>query len=152
MTKILFFFDPQTVIFLEKDQSLPALTAALSKGEWHTFSPLDQLLSPSCTPESIRIQPFGSWLVVHLPESNDTKKGEIPMNVSLSTRQIQVLNYLSLGYTNKQIAHQLNLSLRTVNMHIAAIKRKLNTHTSAQSVARATALGYCRQVMRRKND
>ncbi len=100
----------------------------------------------------MKVKPFGSWLVVSLPESKISSKEQPPAGIQLSPRQREVLNYLSQGYTSKQIAYELNLSRRTVNLHIAAIKQKLETQTSAQSVGRATALGYCRQVMRRRDN
>ncbi len=149
MTKILFFLNAQTIIFLEKDQSSQAILTAIHDGEWQSFQPLDGLF-PS-DPATVKVVPFGSWLVVALPESPIPGKGPSTNAMPLSPRQREVLNYLSQGYTNKQIAHKLNLSRRTVNLHIAAIKQKLETQTSAQTVGRATALGYCRQVMRRRD-
>jgi DNA-binding NarL/FixJ family response regulator len=149
MTKILFFLNAQTLIFLEKDQTTQAIIKALSQGDWQSFQPLEPLFPKD--PAAVNVTRFGSWLVVSLPDSPAPYKEQHPAGVVLSPRQREVLNYLALGYTNKQIAHQLNLSRRTVNLHIAAIKQKLETQTSAQSVGRATALGYCRQVMRRRD-
>ena len=150
MTKILFFLNAQTMIFLEKDQTTQAIIKALNRGEWQSFQPLESLFPQD--PAAVKITPFGSWLVVSLPQTSPFSTEQRPAGIVLSPRQRQVLNYLSQGYTSKQIAYELNLSRRTVNLHISAIKQKLKTQTSAQTVGRATALGYCRQVMRRRDD
>lgn len=149
-TKILFFLNSQTILYLEKNQTTPVVLAALTQGDWQIFNPIDRLIPDNLTPERIQIHPFGSWLVVRLPDQVSPASTAAPDAISLSPRQREVLDYLSQGYTSKQIAFKLHLSRRTVNLHIAAIKQKLETQTSAQSVGRATALGYCRQVMRRR--
>ena len=140
MTKILFFLNQQTLIFLETEQTVSSILSALSLGEWKTFQPLDQLLPKTISPEAIQITPFGSWVFVHFTTETPTVPGKPVLN--LSPRQQEVLSYLAQGLTNKQIAYRLKLSQRTVNLHIAAIKRKLGAQTSAQSVSRAAALGF----------
>ena len=64
--------------------------------------------------------------------------------VRLSPRQNEVLQLLAEGLTTKEIAVHLGLRPRTVNMHITAIKRLLDTQTRAQLIGRAAALGLCR--------
>ncbi|RIX27132.1 response regulator transcription factor [Sphingomonas edaphi] len=49
---------------------------------------------------------------------------------SLSPREREVLRYLSTGQTNKQIAHALNISIRTVEMHRANLMRRLGVRTT----------------------
>ena len=57
-------------------------------------------------------------------------------NVShLSQRELEVLEKIGAGKTTKQIAHDLELSPRTVDIHRANIKKKLELKTSAQLVA-----------------
>lgn len=47
----------------------------------------------------------------------------------LSTREIDVLKYIALGFMNKQIADQLSISLHTVVSHRKNIIRKLAINT-----------------------
>jgi DNA-binding NarL/FixJ family response regulator len=42
----------------------------------------------------------------------------------LTARQAEILDWLSRGHTNQQIAARLHLSVRTVEHHVAAILRK----------------------------
>ena len=55
----------------------------------------------------------------------------------LSEREREVLRLLALGNTNAQVAEQLDVSLRTVESHRAAIGRKLNAHSRAELVQAA---------------
>jgi len=53
----------------------------------------------------------------------------------LSQRELEVLEKIGAGKTTKQIAHDLELSPRTVDIHRAHIKKKLELKTSAEIVA-----------------
>ena len=50
----------------------------------------------------------------------------------LSNREIQVLGLVGRGLSSRQIAHDLGLSVKTVESHRLTIKRKLNLETNAQ--------------------
>lgn len=56
----------------------------------------------------------------------------------LTVRQTQVLQQVAVGQTNKQIAKLLNLSPRTVEMHVAAANKTLSSTTRAEAVHIAT--------------
>jgi PAS domain S-box-containing protein len=53
---------------------------------------------------------------------------------ALTPRQRQVLEDMSLGYRNKQIAHRLGIDEKTVKMHRAALLRRLGVATSADAI------------------
>lgn len=53
---------------------------------------------------------------------NDKGKGERP---ALSPRETEVLRLMALGHTNREIAEQLSLSVRTVETHRSHIQQKL---------------------------
>lgn len=52
----------------------------------------------------------------------------------LSNRELQVLNLIGRGRTTREIAENLNLSVKTVESHRQRIKKKLNLQTSPQLV------------------
>jgi DNA-binding NarL/FixJ family response regulator len=52
----------------------------------------------------------------------------------LSVRELQVLSLIGDGQTTREIAEALSLSVKTIESHRAAIKRKLGLETSAQLV------------------
>ncbi|MCG2595065.1 response regulator transcription factor [Ramlibacter sp. XY19] len=57
---------------------------------------------------------------------------------SLSARELQVLELLRSGKTTKEIADQLQLSSRTVDIHRANMKKKLKLRTGAELIAFAS--------------
>ena len=59
----------------------------------------------------------------------------------LSERELEVLQLIAEGLTNREIASRLFLSLNTVKAHTRNIYGKLGTHNRTQAVARARALG-----------
>ena len=52
----------------------------------------------------------------------------------LSNRELQVMNLIGRGQTTREVAENLNLSVKTVESHRQRIKKKLNLQTSAQLV------------------
>jgi DNA-binding NarL/FixJ family response regulator len=59
--------------------------------------------------------------------------------MELTPREIEVLQFLKLGRTTKEIAATLELSMRTVDIHRANIKRKLRLRTGAELIAYASS-------------
>jgi ATP/maltotriose-dependent transcriptional regulator MalT len=58
----------------------------------------------------------------------------------LSERELEVLQHIAAGMSNRQIAQEMFVSLGTVKTHINNIYRKLGTHSRTQAVARARDL------------
>ncbi len=65
----------------------------------------------------------------HSNSMSPEKKGTL-----LTPRQIEILQGLTHGYSNKQIAEQLFLSTRTVDMHVRHIFDRLNCRSRAEAV------------------
>jgi LuxR family maltose regulon positive regulatory protein len=59
----------------------------------------------------------------------------------LSEREIEVLQLVAEGLSNREIAHKLFLSVSTVKVHTYNIYGKLGVHSRTQAVAKARALG-----------
>ena len=72
----------------------------------------------------------------HAEEKKDAAAGQ-----QLTKRELEVLQYIAEGYTNRQIAETLFLSFRTVNTHRANLMQKLNIHDTAGLVRHAISLG-----------
>jgi len=58
---------------------------------------------------------------------------------ALTPREVNVLRLIAEGYTNRQIAGELGLSVRTVESHREKIMAKLGLHSRAQLVRYAAA-------------
>lgn len=61
---------------------------------------------------------------------------------ALSPRQREVLIEVAKGKLNKQIAHELDLTERTIKMHRAALLDALNVRTNAEAIRIAIEAGY----------
>ncbi len=60
----------------------------------------------------------------------------------LTAREIEILEWVSKGTSNKQIARQLAISDQTVKNHITSILRKLNANDRTQAVLMAIQHGW----------
>jgi DNA-binding CsgD family transcriptional regulator len=58
----------------------------------------------------------------------------------LTKRQFQVLSYLGVGYSDKEVARLLSVSLKTVRHHREAIMRVLHVSSAGQLAARWYAI------------
>jgi LuxR family transcriptional regulator, maltose regulon positive regulatory protein len=67
--------------------------------------------------------------------------GPQPPLEALSDSEVRVLRYLPTNLPASQIASELYVSRNTVRTHIRHLYAKLGTHTRAEAVARARALG-----------
>jgi LuxR family maltose regulon positive regulatory protein len=63
----------------------------------------------------------------------------------LSKREIEVLQLIAAGLSNRQVAQKLYLSMSTVKAHTYNIYSKLGVHSRTQAVAKARALGILAQ-------
>ncbi|HEY6782434.1 MAG TPA: LuxR C-terminal-related transcriptional regulator, partial [Candidatus Dormibacteraeota bacterium] len=59
----------------------------------------------------------------------------------LSRRELEVVRLLAVGRTNREIAHDLFLSPRTIDMHVRNILRKLDCRSRVEATKRASELG-----------
>jgi LuxR family maltose regulon positive regulatory protein len=78
------------------------------------------------------------------PERVASKKSQVDQSgliEPLSDREIEVLQLIARGLTNRDIATRLFLSLHTVKAHTRNIYSKLNVHNRTQAITRSQQLG-----------
>jgi len=78
------------------------------------------------------------------PEQPELSKSQVPeteLIEPLSERELEVLQLIAEGLTNREIASRLFLSLNTVKAHTRNIYGKLSVHNRTQAVSKAKALG-----------
>ncbi len=64
----------------------------------------------------------------------------------LSEREAEVLRLIALGYSNKEIATRLDISVRTVETYKARLMEKLNFHSRAEIVRYAMLQGWLEET------
>lgn len=60
----------------------------------------------------------------------------------ISEREVEVLRLIAVGYSNKEIAQRLDLSVKTVEVHKANVMRKLQLHGRVDIVRYAVRNGW----------
>jgi DNA-binding CsgD family transcriptional regulator len=60
--------------------------------------------------------------------------------VDLTARELDVLQLIAAEKTGKEVAHQLEISERTVRYHLESINKKLGSMTRVGAVAEAIRL------------
>ena len=66
---------------------------------------------------------------------------QAPNSDALSERELDVLNVLARGFSKRESADMLGLSVNTVNTHVKSIYRKLAVNSRAEAVYEATHQG-----------
>ncbi|PDW02713.1 response regulator [Candidatus Viridilinea mediisalina] len=79
-----------------------------------------------------------------LPEATPTNPDatDVPIFTPLSDREIEVLERIASGGSNKEIADSLKISTQTVKNHISSILRKLSLNDRTQAVLFALRRGW----------
>lgn len=65
-----------------------------------------------------------------------------PLFAPLSRREVEVLDSIAQGMTNKAVAYALSISEQTVKNHISSVLRKLNVNDRTQAVVYALRQGW----------
>jgi two-component system, NarL family, response regulator YdfI len=128
---------PIPVVLLLDPSNSTALSSVLRAG-------IRGVLSWDATPQEIEsaLEAVNAGLVVTAPEflaglqANAEELAE-----PLSERELEVLDLLAEGLSNKLIAHRLSISEHTVKTHVAAIFAKLGASSRTEAVSQAIRRG-----------
>lgn len=85
--------------------------------------------------------PMTSEIARRVVESFRQKGRSRDDSVSLTAREEETLLLLTKGYSNKEIADKLNLSVETVRSHLKHIYEKMHVRSRAEAVARYMSAG-----------
>lgn len=118
---------------------------------------IQNVLSPGSDPirsqEARFFEALGAWVLDYLSRNSavnsrsidhllqQMKEGHATGHEPLSQREHQVIYLVAKGYTNKEIAKQLSLSVRTVERYSASVMNKLGLHNRAELITYAVREG-----------
>ncbi|MBN1135662.1 MAG: response regulator transcription factor [Anaerolineae bacterium] len=87
----------------------------------------------------------GTWLLDQFKQA-DSEVLDIDgsLLVSLSPREMEILQFIARGKSNKEIAHDLGISRQTVKNHMTSILRKLAVNDRTQAAIYALRRGWIR--------
>jgi DNA-binding NarL/FixJ family response regulator len=86
----------------------------------------------------------GARLFRRLPKTQFHRNTRVQETLGISARELQVLELLALGHSNKEIALQLEVSPNTIKTHVSKLFEKLEVKRRTEAIARARALGMLR--------
>ncbi len=85
-----------------------------------------------------------SWLIEHSARFAPLGVADDARLVPLSAREMEILQHVARGSSNKEIAHELHISQQTVKNHISSILRKLNVKDRTEAAIYAIRHGWIR--------
>lgn len=126
---------PVPVVLLLATADTGTLASALRAG-------IRGVLPADATPAEIEaaVQAVHAGLVVSTPELAREPEPDA-LTDPLSARELEVLDLVAEGLSNKLIAHRLNISEHTVKTHVASIFAKLGASSRTEAVSQAVRRG-----------
>ena len=127
----------------QEAKARPIVAQALEAGAGGALQPFQRLLEkhPEWMREQLGKDPHGllnQALLTLLPAV--VVADALPMQETLSAREMAVLQLIAEGCSNQEISNRLFISLHTVKTHASHINSKLGVERRTQAVARAQEL------------
>lgn len=87
----------------------------------------------------------GAWLLQQFEQVDQDSGDDLgALLVPLSPREMEILQYIAQGKSNKEIAYDLGISRQTVKNHMTSILRKLAVNDRTQAAIYALRRGWIR--------
>jgi DNA-binding CsgD family transcriptional regulator len=109
---------------------------------------VDDLTAAYRTARRLRARPLAARVadeLAALGEPIDRRLGRLAAGQlehgGLSRRELEVLRLVALGRTNREVAQELFLAVRTIDMHVRSLLAKLDCRSRVEALRRAGELG-----------
>ena len=87
---------------------------------------------------------LAEWIVESFGEMDAFWEGSEDMFMPLSDREMDILQWITRGMSNRQVAAELGISHQTVKNHMTSILRKLAVNDRTQAAVNALRKGWIR--------
>ncbi|HEU5125527.1 MAG TPA: response regulator transcription factor [Verrucomicrobiae bacterium] len=81
--------------------------------------------------------PMSAYIARKVVQSFRRPAPSVKPDEALSKRESEVLSYIALGYSDKEVADALGLTTATVRSYVKAIYGKLHVHSRTQAILKA---------------
>jgi ATP/maltotriose-dependent transcriptional regulator MalT len=112
---------------------------------------LERLAEAHRTARRLGARPLATEAAVEVEKLGESIEGTLGRraaaeheNAGLSRRELEVMRLVASGHTNREIAAELVVSTRTVDMHVRNILTKLRCRSRTEAAGRASELGLLR--------
>jgi DNA-binding CsgD family transcriptional regulator/tetratricopeptide (TPR) repeat protein len=126
-------------------------TALIAAGERELG--VERLTSAYLTFRKLRARPFANRTAADLEAAGEQVDKRLGRRAArelehggLTRRELEILRLVAVGRTNREIAHQLFLSRRTVDMHVRNMLAKLGCRSRTEATTKAHELGLLEPV------
>lgn len=99
------------------------------------------------------IDPSIANILVNIVAQNKNEEGEIVLSAEdgairdkMTPRELEVLDYIAEGKSNKDIAEEMNISIYTVKRHVSGIIEKLAVSDRTQAAVKALKIGLVKRI------
>jgi DNA-binding CsgD family transcriptional regulator len=145
-------FDPaETVAIVASAETRARLRALLENAGWHVAAeadsldelavPADALVAVVDAGADLKVGPYDHKAYDRKAGPYDLDDDGAVFTEALTSREHDVLEALSDGLSNRDIATRLGISEHTVKFHLASIYGKLGASTRAQAIRRGFRRG-----------
>jgi DNA-binding NarL/FixJ family response regulator len=126
-------------------------TALIAAGEQELGA--ERLSSAYRTFRKLGARPFANRTAADLEDAGERVDQRLGRRAArdldrggLTRRELEILRLVAVGRTNREIAHQLFLNPRTVDMHVRNMLTKLGCRSRTEATGRAHELGLLEPV------
>jgi DNA-binding CsgD family transcriptional regulator/tetratricopeptide (TPR) repeat protein len=127
------------VPFERAQLELRAGVALAAAGERETA--LERLRNAYRTARKLGARPLAAEAANEVAALGESVTRRASEGTGLTRRELEVVRLIAVGRTNRDVAQELFLSPRTVDMHVRHILRKLDCHSRVEAAHRAHELG-----------
>jgi DNA-binding NarL/FixJ family response regulator len=127
MTRVIMIPDDTSIIYTQSSLSAETLMQTINSTGWQSNLEVLESLTLMIDPGKMKASRMGDLVVIYCREREYpvSRMGETPEVRTLSFRQQSILADLCEGFTQKEIALHLGISLRTVGIEVAVLKKTI---------------------------